>query len=124
MYAFRKPFTVATYENLFFIGIDYKIVLIITQVIGYMLSKFIGIKLISELKTKSRLPYLLVMIASAELSLILFGLVPSPYNIVLMLVNGLSLGMVWGVVGSLRGAWNASDWSASPTRARARSTTR
>lgn len=98
MYAFRKPFTVATYENLFFIGIDYKIVLIITQVIGYMLSKFIGIKLISELKTKSRLPYLLVMIASAELSLILFGLVPSPYNIVLMLVNGLSLGMVWGVV--------------------------
>ncbi len=98
MYAFRKPFTVATYENLFFIGIDYKIVLIITQVIGYMLSKFIGIKLISELKSKSRLPYLLVMIATAELSLVLFGLVPSPYNIALMLVNGLSLGMVWGVV--------------------------
>lgn len=98
MYAFRKPFTVATFENLSLLGIDYKIVLIITQVVGYMLSKFIGIKLISELKSKSRLPYLLVMIMSAELSLVLFGLIPSPFNIALMLINGLSLGMVWGVV--------------------------
>ncbi|NNE76617.1 MAG: hypothetical protein HKN31_06035 [Pricia sp.] len=98
MYAFRKPFTVATYENLSFMGIDYKIVLIITQVIGYMLSKFIGIKLISELKAKNRLPYLLGMIAIAELCLILFGLVPYPYNIIFMFVNGLSLGMIWGVV--------------------------
>ena len=98
MYAFRKPFTVATYENLYFLGIDYKIVLIIAQVIGYILSKFIGIKLISELKSTSRLPYLLAMIASAELCLILFGWVPSPYNIIFMFLNGLSLGMIWGVV--------------------------
>ncbi len=98
MYAFRKPFTVATYENLDFIGVDYKIVLIITQVIGYMLSKFIGIKLISELKAENRLKYLLSMIAFAELSLILFAWVPSPYNIFFMFLNGLSLGMIWGVV--------------------------
>ena len=98
MYAFRKPFTVATFENLYFLGVDYKIVLIIAQVIGYMLSKFIGIKLISELKAKSRLPYLLTMIASAELCLILFGWVSSPYNIIFMFLNGLSLGMIWGVV--------------------------
>ncbi len=98
MYAFRKPFTVATYENLDFIGVDYKIVLIITQVIGYMLSKFIGIKLISELKPENRLKYLLAMIAFAELSLILFAWIPSPYNIFFMFLNGLSLGMIWGVV--------------------------
>ena len=98
MYAFRKPFTVATFENLYFLGVDYKIVLIITQVIGYMLSKFIGIKMISELKAKSRLPYLLAMIVLAELSLIFFGWVPSPYNISFMFLNGLSLGMIWGVV--------------------------
>ena len=94
MYAFRKPFTVATYENLDFIGIDYKIVLIITQVIGYMLSKFIGIKMISELKAENRLKYLLAMIAFAELSLILFAWIPSPYNIFFMFLNGLSLGMI------------------------------
>lgn len=98
MYAFRKPFTVATFENLSFIGIDYKIVLIIAQVLGYMLSKFIGIKLISELKAKSRLPYLLVMIALAEIGLVLFGWVGAPYNIIFMFMNGLSLGMIWGVV--------------------------
>lgn len=98
MYAFRKPFTVATFEQLSFMGIDYKIILIITQVLGYMLSKFIGIKLISELKAKNRLPYLLVMISLAELSLILFGLIPPPYNIIFMFFNGLSLGMIWGIV--------------------------
>ncbi|CAM4139980.1 DUF5690 domain-containing protein [Zobellia roscoffensis] len=98
MYAFRKPFTVATYEHLAFMGVDYKIILIITQVLGYMLSKFIGIKLISELKAKNRLRYLLIMISMAELSLILFGFVPTPYNIIFMFLNGLSLGMIWGIV--------------------------
>ncbi|MFC4095669.1 DUF5690 family protein [Euzebyella saccharophila] len=98
MYAFRKPFTVATFENLSFLGVDYKIVLIISQVLGYMLSKFIGIKMISELQPKSRLPYLLVMIILAELSLVGFGLLPNPYNILFMFLNGLSLGMIWGVV--------------------------
>ena len=98
MYAFRKPFSVATFENLVFWGVDYKIILIITQVLGYAFSKFVGIKLISELKLQKRLVYLLVMIAIAQLNLIFFGWVSSPYNIIFMFVNGLSLGMVWGVV--------------------------
>jgi hypothetical protein len=78
MYAFRKPFTVATYENLSFWNIDYKIILIITQVLGYMLSKFLGIKLISELKPNKRIYYLLGMIVFAEVCLILFALTPLP----------------------------------------------
>ena len=49
MYAFRKPFTVATFEGLSWAGIDYKIVLITAQVLGYTASKFIGIKVVSEL---------------------------------------------------------------------------
>lgn len=98
MYAFRKPFTVATFENLFICGVDYKIILIITQVMGYALSKFIGVKLISELKANKRLPYLICMIVTAELSLLFFGWVPMPYNVVFMFLNGLSLGMIWGVV--------------------------
>ena len=48
MYAFRKPFTAGTYEDMSVWGIDLKIMLIIAQVLGYMLSKFIGIKIISE----------------------------------------------------------------------------
>ena len=98
MYAFRKPFTVATFENLDFIGVDYKILLIVSQVLGYMVSKFIGIKLISELKVNRRLPYLIVMILLAEISLVAFAFVLAPYNIVFMFINGLSLGMIWGIV--------------------------
>lgn len=98
MYAFRKPFAVGTFEDLAVFGVDYKIVLIIAQVLGYMLSKFIGIKMISELRAERRLVYLLSMIFTAEVSLVLFGLVAVPYNFMFMFVNGLSLGMIWGIV--------------------------
>ncbi|MDF1516686.1 MAG: DUF5690 family protein [Lutibacter sp.] len=98
MYAFRKPFTIATFEAISYWGIDYKILLIIAQVLGYMLSKFIGIKIISELKPKNRGLLLVGMIFFAELALLLFAVTPQPYNIVFMFFNGLPLGMVWGIV--------------------------
>ncbi|MEC7264794.1 MAG: DUF5690 family protein, partial [Bacteroidota bacterium] len=59
MYAFRKPFSVATFEGLSYFGVNYKILLVIAQVIGYALSKFVGIKVISELKPNRRLMYLI-----------------------------------------------------------------
>lgn len=98
MYAFRKPFTVATFEDMELFGVSYKILLIIIQVLGYMTSKFLGIKFISELRAKNRLPYLIALIAFAELTLILFGWISPPYNSFLMFFNGLSLGLVWGIV--------------------------
>lgn len=98
MYAFRKPFTVATFEDLSFAGVDYKIILIIAQVLGYMLSKFIGIKVISELQPNKRIYYLLGLILAAEVSLLLFAITPAPYNVIFMFLNGLPLGMVWGIV--------------------------
>lgn len=98
MYAFRKPFTVATYEGLSILGVDYKICLILAQVIGYMLAKFIGIKVISELRASQRLRYLIAMIVVAELALLCFGWLPLPYNAFFLFINGLSLGMIWGVV--------------------------
>jgi MFS family permease len=98
MYAFRKPFTVATFEDLSFAGVDYKIILIIAQVLGYMLSKFIGIKVISELQPNKRIIYLIGLILAAEVSLFLFALTPAPYNVLFMFLNGLPLGMVWGIV--------------------------
>ncbi|MEQ8218390.1 MAG: DUF5690 family protein [Arenibacter sp.] len=98
MYAFRKPFTVATFEDLSFAGVDYKIILIIAQVLGYMLSKFIGIKVISELQPNKRIYYLLGLIFAAEVSLLLFAITPAPYNFIFMFLNGLPLGMVWGIV--------------------------
>lgn len=98
MYAFRKPFTVATFDGLSFLGVDYKIVLIITQVFGYTLSKFLGIKVIAEMKSKKRIFYLIGFILIAELALLGFALTPKPYNIIFLFFNGLPLGMVWGIV--------------------------
>lgn len=98
MYAFRKPFSVATFEGMEVFHIDYKIILIIAQVVGYALSKFIGIKIVSELKANQRVYYLLGLILIAELALVLFALVPQPFNIVFMFMNGIPLGMIWGIV--------------------------
>ncbi|WP_249042456.1 DUF5690 family protein [Flagellimonas olearia] len=98
MYAFRKPFTVATFDGLAYFGVDYKILLIIAQVLGYALSKFIGIKVISELKPNRRLLLLISLIFLAEMALIGFATLPAPYNIVFMFLNGIPLGMVWGIV--------------------------
>ena len=98
MYAFRKPFSVATFEGMEVFHIDYKIILIIAQVLGYAFSKFIGIKVVSELKANQRAYYLVGLILIAELALVLFALVPQPYNVVFMFLNGVPLGMIWGIV--------------------------
>lgn len=98
MYGFRKPFTVASFEGLSYFGVDYKILIIIAQAVGYFISKFIGIKFISELKPQKRITYLFTFIAIAELALLGFAAVPAPYNILFMFINGIPLGMIWGIV--------------------------
>lgn len=102
MYAFRKPFAVGTFEGevqiLGLPPLDYKILLIISQVIGYCTSKFLGIKLVSEMSAGRRGRAILVLIAIAESALFLFAVTPRPWNAVWMVVNGLPLGMVWGLV--------------------------
>lgn len=99
MYAFRKPFTAGLYEGYTIGGgFHYKSILIIAQVIGYMISKFLGIKIISELRAGQRIRLIIGLIIVAEIALLLFGFVPFPYNWIFMLLNGLPLGMVWGVI--------------------------
>jgi hypothetical protein len=98
MYGFRKPFTAASYDGIRFFGISYKVVLVIAQVLGYMLSKFYGIRFIAGMDPAKRAGFIIKLILTAWISLLLFGLVPAPYNFVFMFINGLPLGMVWGLV--------------------------
>lgn len=98
MYGFRKPFTVGLYEQWTFLGIPYKVCLVIAQVIGYMFSKFIGIRVIASMKPQYRIQGILICIITAWLALFLFAIIPAPYNIVCMFLNGLPLGMVFGLV--------------------------
>lgn len=97
-YAYRKPFSASSYEGKKMWGVSYKIMLITFQAIGYTLSKFIGIKFVSELNPKIRGNCILIAILIAEVTLILFGAVPTPYNSIFMLLNGLPLGVIWGIV--------------------------
>ncbi|MBT1702888.1 DUF5690 family protein [Chryseosolibacter indicus] len=98
VFAFRKAFTAATFEESAFLGVSYKVWLVTFQVIGYGLSKFIGIKVISELKAQSRALGILAMITIAGLSWLLFAITPKPYNLIFLFTNGFPLGMVWGMV--------------------------
>ncbi|MFV8750074.1 DUF5690 family protein [Nannocystaceae bacterium ST9] len=97
MYAFRKPFAAGTYPGEVF-EIQLKIALVVSQVIGYALSKFIGIRLVSETARSRRAITLLGLIAIAELALVAFGLLPPAGQVVAMFFNGLPLGAVWGLV--------------------------
>ncbi len=98
MYAFRKPFAAGTYSGLSLWGMDYKILLVIIQIFGYTLSKFLGIKVISEMKPGRRILAILLLIGVAWLALLLFAIIPYPYNFICLFFNGLPLGMIWGIV--------------------------
>lgn len=98
MYGFRRPFTVASYVDAAPVLVEYKIALVIAQVFGYALSKVAGIKLVSEMPPQRRAVAILVLIAAAEAFLVLFALIPAPFNIACLFANGLALGMIWGLV--------------------------
>jgi hypothetical protein len=113
MYAFRKPFTAAEFTDEIAWGMGYKSVLVIAQVLGYTLSKFLGIKIVAEVQPHRRVLLLLGLIATAELALLFFGLTPPPWNLVWLFVNGVPLGMVFGLVlGFLEGRRNTEALAA------------
>lgn len=113
VYALRKPYTAAAFEGLTFLGSDYKVAVTTIQILGYVISKFFGIKLISELKRENRFRFFVASAVMAEAALIGFGLLPMPYNVIAMFVNGLSLGCMWGVIFSFIEGRKVTDILAS-----------
>ncbi|MES2265832.1 MAG: DUF5690 family protein [Bacteroidota bacterium] len=98
IFGFRKSFTVATFDGITVAGYSYKTLLVISQVLGYMLAKFYGVKYIAELKRTGRGAIIILLTGIAWFSWLGFALVPVPYNIVFLFINGFPLGMLWGVV--------------------------
>ncbi|WP_262710365.1 DUF5690 family protein [Apibacter muscae] len=72
-----------------------------------------GIKLISELKRKNRFKFIIGSMVIAEITLILFGLLDSPYNLIPMFINSLSLGCMWGFIFSYMEGRKLTDILAS-----------
>lgn len=100
MYAFRKPFTAATFDLVpgWDFALDYKVALVIAQVAGYALSKLAGVKLIAEMRPERRALAIVLLIGASWLALVLFAVVPAPWNVAALFLNGLPLGLIWGLV--------------------------
>lgn len=100
MYAFRKPFAAAKFSGEIFLGtqVALKTAIVISQIIGYALSKYVGIKVCSEVSPGRRAATLVFLIGWAEAALVLYGLLPNNLKVIAIFFNGLPLGMVWGLV--------------------------
>lgn len=98
MYAYRKPYTALSYDGEELWGINFKTVLITVQTIGYLISKILGIKFISELSHNHRGEFIILLITLSEVSLLFFPIIPTPYSLICLFFNGMSLGMIWGIV--------------------------
>ena len=113
VYAYRKPFTVAAYEGIEMGNFSYQTLLIISQVIGYMLSKFYGIKFIAALRRRGRWKTMITLIGIAWFSLLIFALVPPWMGLLCFLVNGFMLGFLWGIVFSYVEGRRITDFTGS-----------
>jgi len=98
VFGFRKSFTVCTFDGLSFGPIAYKTALVISQMLGYLLAKFYGIKFISGLQKTNRYKIIFLLTGLSWLAWLFFALVPAPYNVLFLFLNGFPLGMLWGVV--------------------------
>ncbi|MBO9593489.1 MAG: hypothetical protein J7599_11325 [Niabella sp.] len=99
MYAIRKSFLAGQYTGLRLgYGLDAKTMLVISQVLGYMVSKFVGIKVISEMRKERRTYWLIGLVGFGLLMLGLFAVVPPAIKWVMLFLNGIPLGMVFGIV--------------------------
>ena len=100
MYAFRKPFAAATYGAVegWHYTLDFKIALVIAQVFGYATAKVIGIRVIAGMAPANRARSILLLIGGSWLALLLFAVLPALLKLPAMYLNGLCLGMIWGLV--------------------------
>lgn len=111
VYAFRKPFTVGIFaDGPKILGLAFKDALVISQVLGYMMSKFYGIKFIAEMKKIGRGKLILLLVGISWVSLLLLAIVPAPWSIVFLFTNGFPLGIIWGVVFSFVEGRKATDF--------------
>ena len=98
IFGFRKSFTVCTFDGLTFGPIAYKTALVISQMLGYLLAKFYGIRFISGMQKTNRYKTIFLLTGIAWAAWLLFAIIPAPYNVVFLFINGFPLGMLWGVV--------------------------
>ena len=96
---FSKAFAAASYsDDITWLGLELKTAFVLAQLFGYILSKFVGIWWLSARVESGRFGLLMRLMFVAYAALIAFYLLPTELKPLAMLVNGMPLGMIWGVV--------------------------
>jgi hypothetical protein len=100
MYAFRKPINAAQFagETILGSGVDLKTALLVGQILGYAASKYLGIFVCSSVTRQAGARTLAGLILWAQAALVAFAVAPPEWKVGAMFLNGLPLGMVWGLV--------------------------
>lgn len=98
VFGFRKTYTAGTFDDMSVFGLGYKELLVITQALGYLSSKFFGIRFIAGMKRFGRWKIILSLVFVSWMAWLFFALVPAPWNIIFLFMNGFPLGLLWGVV--------------------------
>ncbi len=112
-FALREPFLatpLAGTISVFGAGpVDLRAACITAQALGLALSQPIGAVAVVELDPARRVPALAGVLGVAELALVMLALVPPPLAPVCLFVDGLALGLVWGLVFSFLEGRRVSD---------------
>jgi hypothetical protein len=97
-YPFRRAYTAATFQDLYFWGVHFKILIITAQVLGFAISKGIGVKIVSEMLPRNRARNLLIITAISWFFMVMFAITPAPYNLIFVLLASLPLGLFYGII--------------------------
>lgn len=99
MYGYRKAYTALTYEGMAPVAsIDFKTLAVVLQLLGYATSKVLATKFSSEASYRERVRNVLLLVGLSEGSLLCFAIMPAPFNLPFLFLNGLPLGMVWSML--------------------------
>jgi hypothetical protein len=109
MYLIRKPISAMQFSDISLLGISLKVLLIISQILGYTTAKFIGVTWVSSIDKSKRIFSLLTLLTIGIFSLLAFALLPIQFSPLVLFVNGLSLGLIWGIVFSFIEGRHATD---------------
>lgn len=97
-YPFRRAYAATVFENIFYFNLPLKTLIIIAQVLGFAVSKWLGVKIISEILPQNKFKSLVYFALFSAICMLLFGLVPAPYSLFFIFLGSLPLGMFYGII--------------------------
>jgi hypothetical protein len=104
MYAFRKPVSAATYQGVPLTidvlgrALDAKTVFMVAQIVGYCVSKFFGTVFCTAVRREHLARTLTAAVGVSWMAMLLFAVVPPAWKVAAIFINGLPLGVIWGLI--------------------------